>query len=342
MSDKVARLNQTVDLLKIVGRMRQYYHPINGWVTAKWPRKRGPSKLPIVQMQNAQFADVQQWIKIQPPEIVIATAPLVAGTGWMLRDVLMSCAYGRFWSGYDNNGTFWQGLLVAKSQIQSLLDSLTTTPFGIITRLTDGWAVLLPGKPGQVLTTQGDATAPDWTDVQGGGGAAGVGIYATIQPSSDDGSHTASNGNIVTPQAAVTMYSAAATIRGNAGGEYQLGIAPFDPTSGQMTDVPVYCLAQTLATDIDYMTIGGSFAAPFLMDAGQSYIIFVKRFDGSPTTQGRLYYTADLPQTPWIGMNLDAGTTVNLASVDPQLSDVWSLSGDFYSIAMGYGLTPLV
>jgi hypothetical protein len=74
-------------------------------------------------------------------------------------------------SGLDGGG-FLSADVTLTTDVQEILDQLSTTHGDIIYRDSAAWAVLAAGTAGQVLQTNGAGADPSWVTSSGGGGAA--------------------------------------------------------------------------------------------------------------------------------------------------------------------------
>jgi hypothetical protein len=114
----------------------------------------------------------------------VQTSKEIAGqSGFTWKDQLIAMFYGTGVEFTDLDGVFWQGRRILAAEIQTLLDSISAAPGSILVRTDNGWAALLLGSPGTVLTVSEASERPDWLPGSGGGGGGvplyGAGIFDT-------------------------------------------------------------------------------------------------------------------------------------------------------------------
>ncbi len=137
------------------------------------------------------------------------------------------------------------------------------------------------------LNSYGDAESVFVKDLAlslGGHGAVGTTWWFTPPKNATNAGNFACFGIVVTPQAAMTVYSAAAFMTTVSGATYRIGIAPFDDTAHEMTSAPTYSTSASYsATGATDQTVVGNFPGGFAMTAGQTYVVFVNRTDAGDT-----------------------------------------------------------
>jgi hypothetical protein len=117
-----------------------------------------------------------------------------------------------------------------------------------------------------------------------------------------------------------------------------MGIAPFNFSTLKITGAPTYTGPKTIGTgranDPHTYIFGSEFAAT----AGQQYVIFIVRTDGTPTTTLRINQSAVTQVAPSI--RLVQGVAVSLASQAPTTSDTWTnTTTTVYGVGAIYRIT---
>ena len=173
MTGKIRGLPQTPGKTKIRGSFTSYYSPaFQRWVIRRWPSGNGATSVKRALM-NERFKTATQVIKDADPLMWQAAEEWAKNSPYLARDVLMASAMGTFLTVNMQDGTTKVSYSMTNVTIQQYLDSLSNAVGGVIVRTADGWVVLLPGAPNQVLTMNAETALPDWEDAQGGGGGGG-------------------------------------------------------------------------------------------------------------------------------------------------------------------------
>lgn len=76
------------------------------------------------------------------------------------------------------------------AKVQEILDQITSTRGAVVYRGSLGWAALLPGTSGYVLSTNGAGADPSWIAAGGGGGGSTPTVRASNIQSSSNSSYT--------------------------------------------------------------------------------------------------------------------------------------------------------
>lgn len=130
-------------------------------ITQKWPKKRGKKLNPKTAAQMEYFRQVQWAYKYSDPMVQVSYAQAVKGTPLMPRDLFLMAVSGRMHAFVTPSGKKMFPMAAVKD-ISASLDVLAQLPGTILARNTDLWFGLTPGPAGQVLTSTGETTPPEY------------------------------------------------------------------------------------------------------------------------------------------------------------------------------------
>ncbi len=144
-----------------------------------------------------------------------------------------------------------------------------------------------------------------------------------------------SQGNTIRPQRTVLLsqlYLQATTV---GGGTYNVGYAPFNTGTGQMTAAPTYVDTLVLGPVGADAWLMGSFNTPKQLDAGTIYIIFLVRTDGAGNQSTSIHQQAGAISPP--GFNpAGLGNGWTTASANPTVANVWVARNNLVNCAFNY------
>jgi hypothetical protein len=159
----------------------------------------------------------------------------------------------------------------------------------------------------------------------------------------------AASANYFTPASNITISAASVLLTTVNSGVYNIGIAPFNGTTNQITGAPTYVGAVTVGSSAGAANswISGKFSPGFACTAGTTYIIFIVRTDSTTTVSTTLNTSnnmSGLPPAPALGLmatGLHSATvgSAHIASIGPLTSDTWTQEGGFYVIDFSYYFT---
>lgn len=142
------------------------------WVVHAWPRKR-PNLSEKTKRQNETFRQAMALVKFSAGESRVAAGELAAGKPFLPQDFLMASAYGTMVRQWNIGGKVIRSYRIMNSEIQAMLDSISSIEGCMLVRGPDGWAALLPGDDRDVVTFNASTGLPEWQPAQGGGGGGG-------------------------------------------------------------------------------------------------------------------------------------------------------------------------
>lgn len=146
------------------------------WVTAKWPKKRGPPRSAAQKQAQDDFSEVCKAIKRTAASIQNFHRLNAKGTPMLPRDTLMAAYYGN-----GPNVTYYDGRVIKpmanKLLASTVLDAIGWSKGDILIRGDDYWNVLPKGKPGQIIRCDPITGDIGWTDMVDAGGSGGYQIF---------------------------------------------------------------------------------------------------------------------------------------------------------------------
>jgi hypothetical protein len=288
-----------------------------GNIVSSWPRKRPGPGTPAQQTARQNFAKVCKQIKYAIPEDMIAAIEFTQGTGLLPRDVLMAAAFGTLITGYLKDGRVLYGARVMADEIQPLLDGITSIPGSMLFRGPTGWIGVPPGNPGDVLTYQGSAQPPAWTDPTFGTftGAATSSAIA----SATDTSGYACKGNFFLPIFDISLVGFTWAGDADATADYWLTVYAMsgNTIAGIASDQGPFSLPTTTQA---WFAFGGLIPTPLV--AGTEYVIAVR-----VSNKGDSYgLTMDYHLDAMYGEpNGDTGKLATLAKATPAPGDTFNV-----------------
>ena len=159
---------------------QHYQYERNGrWVTAKWPKKRGPARSQKQKNAEIAFAEACFAMKRTASEIQMFHRENAKGTPMLPRDSLMAALYGNGPAIHFYNGKVIKPM-ANKYLASTVLDAIGWQPGMLLYRGPDTWEVVPPGGDGQVLAYSAELKRPQW-EARSDGGAAKKAVYGAYE-----------------------------------------------------------------------------------------------------------------------------------------------------------------
>lgn len=296
-------------------------HKDGSYHAQAWPVNHTGGKGPRQQhirdnwaLMNAQAPALDAQTKVQ-------MRALSKNTIFRPTDLELMLMAGKLWEIWTKDGRVIRPVKLMASEIQTYLDSISTTVGTILYRSSVAWEALLPGNDGEVLTTHGPGTDPVWAAASPGGLQR---AYQAPASGSTSSGAEASKGTSFTPVVDFKMYGAWAWCNFIAGGTYQASLwtlnvrtldtlvaqsTPFSPDSSGTADAVI------------------DFETPAQLSAGQLYWIALSRLDAGDT------YTLPVATT-----NASyGGAPIAAARQDLFIAKATPAAGDTLSLFTGAG-----
>jgi hypothetical protein len=171
--------------LKTIGAVGEKAH--GSFVFRTAPRQRTKTQTDAQRYATATLAIANRllstttaWEREQAQEIA-------GNSGFTWKDVMIANFYGTSSEFVDENGVHWYGRRILAKEIQTLLDSISSTEGSVLVRTANGWAALYGGGDGKVLTINPTNHLPDWImpdpGIGSGAGALGCTNFDTSSSS---------------------------------------------------------------------------------------------------------------------------------------------------------------
>lgn len=153
----------------------QYYqYERNGrWVTANWPKKRGPARSQKQKNAEIAFAEACFAMKRTASEIQMFHRENAKGTPMLPRDSLMAALYGNGPAIHFYNGKVIKPM-ANKYLASTVLDAIGWEKGMLLYRSEDTWEPVPKGPNGYVLTFNATDAKPEWKAPAAAGGS---GLY---------------------------------------------------------------------------------------------------------------------------------------------------------------------
>lgn len=261
---------------------------------------------------------------------------LAGASGYTWKDQFYAMLYGTGVEFVDKNGVHWYGRRILNANIQQLLDSISEAEGGMLVRTPTGWASLLPGTPGKVLTIDLTTSLPNWLDPAGGNATGPAMVYAPV-PASTWSQNFASIGELFTAQADIVVTGLSLGLNPPAAGcTYKFAVAKFDPATQKLLEAPAYTAAVTLGTGSHAQYPFAALPSPKAISAGESFLVMVTRTDGTATSPTSGYLTTVTTAAPYMDHPVRTSICRTLASLAPTTADTWGTVGGFLCWAISY------
>ena len=265
-------------------------------------------------------------IKFADPADVVIAYEMSTGTAYMPRDILMAMYTGNLYQIFFGDGSSALPWKTVTAQVQTLLDSITTTVGSILFRTSTGWAGLAPGTSGQVLTTYGPSVLPAWAAASGGGSSVPSLMaqpfgYGANQASESD----AFAGIAIVPWADFNITAIWQMIDTTATDTYTAYVLALSASTGSST---IESVTQsdtfTEATTTTKRYLRHAFSSPVALAAGTAYGIMAGCNSLGNTGPIKVYYASD--STPQLAIPASVPSIALLAQATPTVGDSITLS----------------
>lgn len=261
---------------------------------------------------------------------------LAGASGYTWKDQFYAMIYGVGVEFTDVNGVVWKGRRVLAENIQQLLDSISSAPGSLLVRTPAGWATLLPGTGGKVLTMSAVTSLPDWEDPAGGNATGPAMIYAPT-PASTWSQAFASIGELFHAQADLMITGLTLGLNPPAAGcVYQFAVCKFDATAQKLLEAPAYTAAVTLGTGSHAQYPYVALPAPKAINSGDDFLVMVTRTDAGNTGPTSGYLTTVITAAPYMDHPVRTSICRTLAKTAPTTGDTWGTVGGFLCWGISY------
>lgn len=254
------------------------------YVVIAWPKKR-PNPSPVTQAQNDLLAQIMKLVRFAAGADRAAAGELVKGKGFIPQDALVSAAQGLLYSQFKGPNINLMSARMAQTDIELLLDSISSQPGSILVRTATEWMALLPGAANQVLTIDPVTLEPDWLDSGGGGGGGGE-VYdiPSIAGSNYTSGAYATRGHLIIPTIDMSLKGMWANVRAGAGWTYEFNICAISE-DGAHTVASVLGTSDTMtATGVPGEVISAEFSTPVSLPKDHPYCLALTRTDATGAT----------------------------------------------------------
>lgn len=156
--------------VRVPGRYYRTFNRLYGvWVVHKWPKKR-PKVSSKTQKQNKIFADAMKLVRQASGDERVAATLLTAHAPFLYQDALMAGTYGTMVPEVNWNGENLRSYRLTNTNINQLLNSISSVPGSMLVRGSDDWMAILPGNAGDTMQMDALSGTPVWAPASGGGG----------------------------------------------------------------------------------------------------------------------------------------------------------------------------
>lgn len=135
------------------------------WITQRCGGSGSGKNSDLVRLNRETFAAVTQLIKNPAPEDYNAAITLAKGTLKYPRDVMAMAAYGTLIVAHMADGTTKWGERELATNVQAMLDSISSVAGSMLYRSPDQWIALPAGNAGDVVTTDKTTLLPAWQPI---------------------------------------------------------------------------------------------------------------------------------------------------------------------------------
>lgn len=302
------------------------------WTSPRLRRTSRPTQAQVYAQQTLAVATA--FAKQLSPWEYQVCKDLATGTVFTWKDLAISGFFGTAIEFVDPDGVLWQGRRILAADIQTLLDSISSTAGSVLVRTTNGWAALYPGTTQQVLTISPDTGLPDWRAAAGGGG--GAELAAMFVPGGTSGDAFASLGYWFQFTIPAKIIALSALLRPSAAGHvYTLNCAPFDSTTHKITAAPTIAGTFTSTGSATNLVVAFNLATPITVAAGDKWAFWLSRTDSTPTAQPETYYTTSQPVASFY-FTVPLANGLKLAKQAPTTADAWTTATAAWAMSFLY------
>lgn len=146
------------------------------WVVMTWPKRRTKVS-PVTQRQNDTFRQQMKLVRAACGEDRSAAEEIAKAKPFLYQDYLMAACYGSLYDPVRSGTIYERSVRVANTEVNALLNSISSVPGSMLVRGTDEWLAILPGNAGDVLTMNVADDTPVWAPASGGGGGAAALLF---------------------------------------------------------------------------------------------------------------------------------------------------------------------
>lgn len=255
-------------------------------IMKKWPSVP-PQIYSDARLASARAFSWACWVTRYAIDLDLISAKKYSqNTLYLPRDLLIMAMYGTLVQVTMRDGTRLWSARKLSTEIQALLDQLSTEIGTIITRGADGWIAISPSVDGDVLTTHGAGKIPTWQPASGGSGGGitnvvSVGRYAT----GTDTTAFAIKGTIIQATRTIDVHALQLAFTNVRPVTVQPCILKLSGVTGTITVTDVALgTAETLTSATPDWTHLFTLPSVYTLNSGAYYLIGGCRTDGSGTT----------------------------------------------------------
>lgn len=308
------------------GQFQTYGHPKYGLIVTKWPRKRGPAKTPLAALNMAMFKQVIAWAKFPLSSEITEAQIGTFQTGYLIRDVIESAAYGLVTYGYDDAGNLYMGFRLANQQIQVLLDSIGLDPGSMLFRGPDGWLALEAGDAGTVLSSPGTGQPPLWIPTSGL--VSPPALQLNVPATATSAQNFATEGIILRPVVSLKMQALQVIFSSVTGGTYRLGVAAFNTATNKIVGAPTWGTPFTVAAGNGQDIRISNLAFNLDLAVSTAWIIMLNRQNGTATTPMTLWFSSTAVSSWALVQGTSVGaSSLGSATLNPTSGSTWATVG---------------
>ena len=183
----------------------------------------------------------------------------------------------------------WQS--VPSPNIQTLLDSISSTRGVVLYRGNAGWAALSPGTSGYFLKTNGAGADPAWAAGGGGGGGGLKGVFWPLLSNANSSSSAAfaSKANIIKPNTDITVSALHGYINNSTvGAQFKAYIFEAGGTGLASLGTLVGSSSAVTVSTIGYKVVPIPLTANVTLVAGTTYYVMITLSNATSTTSVNL------------------------------------------------------
>jgi hypothetical protein len=236
-----------------------------------------------------------------------AAKEIAGAGGWTWKDVYISHLYGTLFEVHTIDGEFYQGRRILSGQIQALLDSLSSEEGAMLVRTPLGWACLLRGNAGEVMTMDEPTMLPQWKLPAAQSGGSDMLASPPADGVTGDGTGGATVGEVYIGLIDIKVKSLMFGIQPNTNPRtYRALIANLD-SAGKL--VSVLSLSPTIFTNALNVrqSVLFSFPGEPTLVAGSKYAFCLVRTDSTTSAQAACVACFPGAGAPFPGLPTDIG-----------------------------------
>jgi len=206
---------------------------------------------------------------------------IAGASGYTWKDQFYAMLFGTGLEFTDINGVQYYSRRELALNIQNLLDSISSAAGAILVRTPGGWASLLPGDAGKVLTMNSTTGLPDWVEPEAAPAGSDVYAFPQFNSPSIQGASAATMGQVIVSLTAFTIKSVVAIVKPGSAGKVYKGFVGSIDTSAKLLSVLALAGGSYTSVGANYETFELLFTPNVAVTAGQKIIIGLIRTDGT-------------------------------------------------------------